>query len=269
MAIAALTPSRASLQQAVVSPYAAQRCPIARMALRRASAFPGPHPSGRFLTPLQSASANASSLVIELQPQFKQEASEADVVVETGAVLAPSAEPATSAPAPSESSQQPGAAAQPSVAVPFETDKKKLWLAAIKPPMYSVGFMPVLVSATRAASWADRGGQIHPCGGVVGSCCWGRAPNDGWACVGPARCSFGLGVPCTDQTNNRNRTRPAASMHPPSSWPQSADTPKPFILHTPHTRPTHPPHATLQHRSPPPPHSTCTAACPGAAWVAW
>ncbi|KAG2423798.1 hypothetical protein HXX76_015074 [Chlamydomonas incerta] len=149
------------------------------MALRRASAYPG-QASGRLL-PLQSVPGNASSLVVELQPNMKPESSDAAVAADTGAVLAPSAEPATSTPAPSE--QQPEAPSQPSVAAPFETDKKKLWMAAIKPPMYSVGFMPVLVAAAAVffvhgcLPWGRVGGLVTAAILVIA---WLNLSNDGF-----------------------------------------------------------------------------------------
>ncbi|KAG2452071.1 hypothetical protein HYH02_003107 [Chlamydomonas schloesseri] len=158
------------------------------MALRRASAFPG-QPSGR-LTPLASTPTNASSLVVELQPKMKpeQEPSEAAVVEDTGAVLAPiTDQPSTSTPPPVHPGgpeQQPeAAAAQPSVAVPFETDGKKLWMAAIKPPMYSVGFVPVLVAAAAVffvhgcLPWGRVGGLVTAAILVIA---WLNLSNDGF-----------------------------------------------------------------------------------------
>lgn len=81
------------------------------------------------------------------------------------------ATPASGAAAPSEaatrmagdaSTSGPTAAAPPAAgagAGPTE-DRRKLWMAAIKPPMYSVGFIPVLVSGGARRGGAGRWGGV-------------------------------------------------------------------------------------------------------------
>ncbi|GFR41612.1 hypothetical protein Agub_g2337 [Astrephomene gubernaculifera] len=127
--------------------YAAQHSPAALMLQRKAkcsrlSARPIPQ-----LARMSPRVFSTSSLTVEIQPNMSGTAEEQTVPAEqaaTAEVLAPASLVQTvDAPAIDSHTapQQPQAAAAP------QQDRKKLWMAAIKPPMYSVGFIPVLVAS--------------------------------------------------------------------------------------------------------------------------
>lgn len=50
--------------------------------------------------------------------------------------------------------------------LPVAVDRRKLWMAAIKPPMYSVGVIPVLVRPVPDTQHAFRWATVPPCNGT-------------------------------------------------------------------------------------------------------
>ncbi|GLC71657.1 hypothetical protein PLESTF_001146300 [Pleodorina starrii] len=168
------------------SPYASHLNPMAMLSRRRA-------PSATALRCIRSqravpccATPATTGLMIELQPGFDRPQSRPEEAQagSTPVVEDPPAAAQEAAAGPA-AVQAPATATPPSSSAssPTQTpeDRKKLWFAAIKPPMYSVGFIPVLVAAANVflefgvLPWARVGGFVLAAILVIG---WLNLSND-------------------------------------------------------------------------------------------
>jgi hypothetical protein len=143
----------------VQCPYAAQLRPRLLLSHRcapTATSFRGT--SARLaLLSCRAVPPAAGQLVVSVNPMLDAKQNQSLEAVSAAETVADAAVgPVTAAPAAQHQAPIPVESPAAPAATPHSPqDRRKLWFAAIKPPMYSVGFIPVLVSHIRRAAFFD------------------------------------------------------------------------------------------------------------------